>query len=216
MVVKQSQIMCFAGKWVNENSDPMFYSTYHNGYGGMMDAAWNLLNEADGLVYFNGDRFDRPKIQKELLVAGFDPPSPSTGIDLYSIVKKNFDFPYKRLDQVCKALGIGGKLGSHGANWRGCLENDPEAWEREKEYNIQDAILNEKLFNIVKPWVSTLPSVAVENGIDACVCGSESLTKEGFRFTRTGKYQRYRCRACGTWLTGNKRITHSAIAPVPR
>jgi len=76
MVVKQSEIMCFAATWIGEDSDPMFYSTFHNGYQGMMQAFWNLMNQADALVYFNGDRFDRPKIQKELLVAGFDPPSP--------------------------------------------------------------------------------------------------------------------------------------------
>jgi DNA polymerase elongation subunit (family B) len=219
MVVKQSEIMCFAAKWINENTDPMFYSTYHNGYGGMMEGFWNLMNEADALVYFNGDRFDRPKIQKSLLVAGFDPPSPAKGIDLYKIVKANFDFPYKRLDEVAKALGLEGKQGSHGANWKACLENDPEAWEREKEYNIQDAILNEQLFNIVKPWIggSVIPSVALENGIArACRCGSTNLTKEGFRQTLKGKFQRFRCRACGTWLTSGKSVARIDLAPEPR
>jgi len=219
MVVQQSQIMCFAAKWIGENSEPMFFSTYHNGYAGMVSEAWNLFNEADALVHFNGDRFDDPKVKKELLVSGYDPPSPYKGIDLYTVVKRNFDFPYKRLDQVCKALGIGGKIGSHKANWKQCLENDPEAWERMKEYNIQDAILNEQVFNIVKPWIggSVIPSVALEKGLEmACRCGSTNLTKEGFRQTLKGKFQRYRCSACGTWLTAGKSVQRIDLAPEPR
>lgn len=219
MVIEPSRIMCFAAKWIGENSEPMFFSTYHNGYGGMIAAAWDLLNEADGLVHFNGERFDDPKIKKELLVAGYDPPSPYKNIDLYTVVKRQFDFPHKRLDEVCKALGLGGKIGSHKANWKQCLEDDPEAWERMREYNIQDVVLNEQLFNILKPWIggSTIPSVALDNGMKlACRCGSTMLTKEGFRQTLKGKYQRYRCSTCGTWLTGGKYVEKVDLAPEPR
>lgn len=219
MVVEYSKIMCFAGKWVGENSEPMFYSTYHNGKGGMLQAFWNLMNEADALLYYNGDRFDRPKINKELLVAGYDPPSPSKGIDLYTVIKRHFDFPYKRLDQVAKALGLEGKKGSHAANWKLCLQDDPEAWERMKLYNIQDVVLNEQLFNIVKPWIggSAIPSVAVDNGATmTCRCGSTDLTKEGFRQTLTGKFQRYCCNTCHTWLTGGSAIAKSDLRPETR
>lgn len=219
MVVQESQIMCFAAKWIGENTEAMFYSTYHNGYGGMMSAAWDLMNEADGLVYFNGDRFDGPKIKKSLLVAGFDPPSPYKGIDLYTVIKRQFDFPYKRLDEVAKALGLEGKKGKHGDNWRACLENDPEAWERERIYNIQDVVLNEQVFNIIKPWIggSTIPSVALETGLGmACRCGSTNLTKEGFRQTLKGKFQRFRCSSCGTWLTSGKSVAKVDLAPEPR
>jgi len=219
MVIEESKIMCFAGKWIGENSEPMFFSTYHNGYGGMMEAAWNLLHEADGLVYYNGDRFDRPKLHKALLVQGYDPPSPSKGIDLYTIIKRQFDFPYKRLDEVAKALGLTGKIGSHAAVWRKCLEDDPQAWEDMKTYNIQDAVLNEQLFNIVKPWIggSALPSVALDDGLSsACRCGSKNLTKEGFRQTLKGKFQRFRCNACGTWLTSGKAVGRVDLAAEPR
>lgn len=122
MVVKESQIMCFAAKWIGENSESMFFSTYHNGMGGMLSAMWDLMHEADALVYFNGDRFDNPKMKKSLLVAGFDPPSPYKCVDLYTIIKRQFDFPYKRLDAVAKALGLEGKKGSHVSNWKQCLE----------------------------------------------------------------------------------------------
>ena len=219
MVVKQSAIMCFAATWINEPSEPMFFSTYHNGHGGMLSAMWELMNEADGLVYFNGDRFDGPKMKKELLVAGYDPPSPYKGIDLYTVIKRQFDFPYKRLDQVAKALGLQGKIGSHKDNWKQCLENDPEAWERMKIYNIQDVVLNEQVFNVIKPWIggSVIPSVALENGQNmTCRCGSMNLTKEGFRQTLKGLFQRYRCRACGTWLTAGKSVSRIDLAPEPR
>jgi len=219
MVVRYSQIMCFAATWIGEDSEPMFYSTFHNGQHEMLRAAWNLMNEADALVYYNGDRFDKPKIQKELLVAGFGSPSPSKGIDLYTIIKKHFDFPFKRLDEVAKALGLTGKIGSHKANWKKCLENDYAAWERMKVYNIQDAVLNEQVFNIVKPWIggSIIPSVAIDEGKnDTCRCGSTDLTKEGFRQTLTGKYQRYRCRSCGVWLKSSRSVRHVNLSPEPR
>ena len=219
MVIEQSKIMCFACKWIGENSEPEFFSTYHNGQGGMLNAMWNLMNEADGLVYFNGDRFDGPKMKKELLVAGYDPPSPYKGIDLYTVIKRQFDFPYKRLDQVAKALGLQGKIGSHKAVWKKCLENDPEAWEAMKVYNVQDVVLNEQVFNVIKPWIggSVIPSVALENGQNmTCRCGSTNLTREGFRQTLKGKFQRYRCAACGTWLTSGKSVAKVDLAPEPR
>ena len=219
MIIEPSSIMCFAATWIGRGTEPMFFSTYHNGYNGMMSAAWELMNEADGLVHYNGDRFDDPKIKKALLVEGFDPPSPYKNIDLYKIVRAQFDFPHKRLNEVCRALGIGEKAGSHEAVWRQCLENDREAWEKMRVYNIQDVVLNEKLFNILKPWIggSVIPSVALDNGQNmTCRCGSTNLTKEGFRQTLKGKFQRYRCAACGTWLTSGKSVSRIDLAPEPR
>jgi len=218
MVVERSRILCFAAKWIGEGTEPMFFSEYHNGRPNMLSEFWNLLNEADALVHFNGNRFDETKINKELLVQGYDPPSPFKHIDLYTVVKKNFDFAYKRLDQVAAELGLGRKVKHSGISlWKRCLAGDPEAWEKMREYNVQDVVLNEELFDVLKPWISTLPSVGAAEGKDVCpACGNVNLTKEGFALTKTGKYQRYRCNSCGTWLKSSRRVAGTKIVQETR
>jgi hypothetical protein len=88
-----------------------------------------------------------------------------------------------------------------------------------KTYNIQDVVLNEQVFHIIKPWIggSIIPSDALDQGKNAtCRCGSTNLTKEGFRQTLTGKFQRYRCRTCGTWLTTGKSVSRTDLRPESR
>ncbi|MGH7238523.1 MAG: ribonuclease H-like domain-containing protein [Candidatus Saccharimonadales bacterium] len=210
MVIAKSRMMCFAAKWAGApESEVVFYSEFHHGTQEMLNQAWNLMNEADGLIHFNGDRFDEPKINRALTVAGYDPPSPYKHIDVYKTIRARMDFPYKRLDEVAKELGIEGKKHHSGFDlWVRCMDKDPDAWAEMREYNIQDIIVTENVFNVVKPWITTLPSVGAELGKDVCpVCGSDKfLTKEGFSYTKTGARQRFRCGADGAWLTSTRRV----------
>ncbi|NIV35232.1 MAG: hypothetical protein GWN58_38990, partial [Anaerolineae bacterium] len=50
---------------------------------GMLEGAWELLDEADAVVHYNGKKFDIPTLNREFVKYGFTPPSPYKQIDLY-------------------------------------------------------------------------------------------------------------------------------------
>ncbi len=215
-LVEPTEMTCFSAKWVETKTDdtePQFYSTYTHGRGGMMRAAFDLLDEADVLLHYNGTTFDEPKMNRELLVDGFWPPSPYKRIDLYRVVKTRFDFPSNKLNYVCKELGIGQKVEHNGFElWKQCMANDREAWAKMEEYNKQDVVLNEKLYRVMLPWIPNIPSYGSDTGEDCCPsCGSYDLVRQGFAYTKTGCFQRFTCSDCHSWSRSSHRLDHTEI-----
>ncbi len=214
MLVQAKRIFCFAGQWLGEDiptgytSEPVFYSDFHDGHGAMVESMHYLLNVADVAVYYNGDRFDRPLCNREMWHEHFTPPSPYKRVDLYKVIRAEFGFPSGKLDYVSQEMGIGQKVQHEGFDlWRKCMAQDPDAWAKMMEYNIGDVVLTGKLFYEMLPWIPGLPSFGAMNGLDVCPgCGNPSLTKEGFAYTRTGKYQRFSCHQCGTWSRDTHRM----------
>ena len=86
----------FAAKWHNEKR-VKFYSDFHDGHGTMIDAAYDLINNADVVCHFNGTRFDMRHLRREFLLAGLDPHKPVREIDLHLVVKKKFHFMSTKL-----------------------------------------------------------------------------------------------------------------------
>ena len=215
MIVEPTRMICFAAKWLGE-PEIFFHSEYTESRKEMLDAAWQYLDEADVLLHYNGNRFDEPKINAEFIKLDMWVPSPYRRIDLYKAVKSRFSFPSLKLNYVSKELGLGQKVEHEGwALWQGCMAGDPESWEKMEEYNKQDVVLNEKLYDYLLPWIPGLPSYGAELGADVCpACGSEELRREGHAYTKTGKYQRYRCNQCGTWSRSSRRDSGTKIVQV--
>ena len=162
-----------------------------------------LLEEADVLLTYNGRRFDIPLLNREFVKAGLSAPAPYKHIDLLETVKKQFRFPSNKLDWVCKELGVGQKVAHEGFPlWLKCRDEDVEAWRLMKEYNIQDIIILERLYEKLRRWVVAHPNEALYNSPDSAVCttcGGSHLQKRGFHVTQVGRYQRYYCNDCGSW-----------------
>lgn len=224
-LVTAKRIMCFAAKWMGDDipvsyrphgNNPMFFSDFHNGHDTMVYMMQDLLNMTDVVVYYNGDRFDRPLCNREMILENLIPPSPYKRVDLYKVVRSEFDFPSGKLDYVVQELGLGQKVEHEGFElWTKCMAGDPDAWAKMREYNIGDVILNEKLFDHLKPWIPGLPSYGATTGFSVCPgCGHSDLVKEGFAYTRTGKYQRYSCHFCGTWSRDTRRTSGTQITQV--
>ena len=214
-LVETSQMICFAAKWL-DSSEVLFFSDFHDDHPSMLNAAWGLLNDADAVVTYNGDNFDEPRINRELISWGFWPPSPYKSVDLYKTVRKRFAFPSGKLDFVCQELGLGAKVQHEGFElWKACMANDSQAWDKMREYNIHDVVLTEALFKVLLPWIPGLPSYGAYQGLDVCPgCGSSALRKEGHAYTRTGKYQRYVCRDCGVWSRATRRESGTSLTQV--
>lgn len=200
-----TRMICFAAKWRNEE-EVMFYSDFHNGHENTVKAAYDLVSEADVLVTYNGDSFDNKHMNREFLLQGYGPPAPYQSVDLYKVNKSKFRFGSTKLDHLTQQLGVGEKVKHAGFQlWIDCMNGKIEAWNKMREYNIEDVVILEKAFDRVEPWIMNMPHAGLYNEVDfSCRCGSTNLQKRGFHYTQISKFQRYRCNDCGRWLSDSK------------
>ena len=207
-IIETGTVISFAAKWYGKKK-VHFYSDYHDGHETMVKAAWDMLNEADAVVHFNGKAFDIKHLNREFILAGLTPPSPHKDIDLLSVVKQRFKFASNKLQHVSSELGIGSKLQHDGFDlWLRCMADDDKAWNTMRRYNKQDVVLTEKVYERLRPWIKTHPNVALNTGRpDACpTCASEHLQARGTASTNIAIYQRWQCQSCGGWFRSSKRL----------
>lgn len=208
--------MCWAAKWYGEKQ-VHYSSTYHHGKIGMLDRAYDLIDEADAVVGYNSKSFDMKHLNREFLLRGYPPPSHYTDIDLLQVVKQRFKFPSNKLQHVASELGIGSKLQHNGFDlWLGCMNGDEKSWETMKRYNIQDVRLTEKVYERLLPWIKAHPHRGLFGGdVDACPrCGHTELITRRYYTTRTGKYRTVQCKGCGGYSKANKveeRVTDTTL-----
>jgi len=196
-------MLCFCAHWDGEK-DFMFWSAWEHGREGMAKAALELLNEADAVVTYNGDKYDLPKITGEIVLAGLAPPPPVTSIDVLKTVKK-FGFNMNRLAYIGPLLKVGGKVKHEGFDlWKSVLAGDEQAKKRMTKYCIQDVRLLKKLYLRIKPFIKTHPFFGVEKQ-DCGTCGKGPLQKRGYRRTKSFIIQRLQCQHCGAWQEGTRK-----------
>ena len=206
-MIDSSQVLCYCAKWLGDK-EVVFDSIHKSSRKKMLKGIHGLISKADGIVTYNGNKFDLPILNKEFLLHGFNPPSPSKKIDLLRTVRSNFRFTSNKLDYVSQQLGLGKKVEHEGFElWLKCMDKDSAAWGRMEKYNIQDVLLLEKLYYKLLPWIKSLPNRNVEADDHVCPsCGSKHLHKSGTRQTVTALYQRYKCSDCGSWSQGTTAI----------
>jgi DNA polymerase elongation subunit (family B) len=203
-LVDHSEMICYAAKW-EDGSYITFDSIFKNSKEDMLKRLHALLDEADAVVHYNGKSFDIPIINTEFIEAGLLPPSPYHQIDLLRVVRKHFRFPHNKLDYIVKRLELGGKVEHTGFDlWLGCMQNKPKDWATMEKYNRQDVKILQSLYRKLLPWIDNHPNQALHiEELDRPVCttcGSDKVIKKGTVTTKTGEYQRYRCKKCGSQL----------------
>lgn len=208
-IVDHGGMMCFAAKWLGSD-EIIFSSEFEDGTETMVQKVWDLLDQADLIVTYNGDRYDIKRINNEFLKLGMTPPAPYKSIDLYKTNKVRFDLPSKKLDYIAELTGSGNKLKHQGFDlWVGCMEGDPEAWQTMQEYNEQDVLLTERVYVKLLPWLTNVVHMGMFSGAGAACpyCGAEALEDTG-RTTKTHvqEYTLYQCANCEGWSRGNKPI----------
>jgi RNase P subunit RPR2 len=205
-IIDTSRVMCFAAKWQDERGKPSFYSEWRDGHESMIRALFELVNEADAIVTYNGKNFDLPVANREFLLYGLGKPAPHTDIDLYQVVKSNFRFASNKLDNVAQELGLGSKTQHTGFQlWVDCMNKDEKAQKLMEKYNVQDVVLLPKLYEALLPWISKHPNYALftDDTRPTCTnCGSHKVQSRGVQHNKTQSYNRYQCASCGTWMRG--------------
>lgn len=201
-VIDPGGVLCFAAKWVGEKG-MFFASEWTHTRAEMLDIIRGLLDEADAVITYNGNRFDLPKLQGEFALAGLKPPAPVTSIDVLKAVKK-LGFLINKLAFIGPLLNVGQKMKHEGfALWRSVLEGDENARKRMEKYNKQDVLVLEKLYLRIKPFIADHPHLGDEKGLCGS-CGSNHIQQRGWRRTKYFKVQRLQCQECGGWSTGQR------------
>jgi DNA polymerase elongation subunit (family B) len=204
-IITHGGVLSVAAKW-HDQKRTMFWSDWTHGHAQMVEAVFLLLDIADVVVTYNGDRFDLPWLQTEF---GTRRPAPYKSVDLYKVVKRNYKLSSYKLKDVATFFGLPAKLDPGGfETWPAVMAGDVKAQKRMEKYNRADTVITDLLLDKVLPFVK-LPNRALVDGVaDACptCAATESLIKWGFRFTEVGKFQRYRCQVCASFATDGKRL----------
>jgi len=204
-MVQRGGMISFAAKWYGEPAI-VFHSTHADGYEGMVRAAHAMLTEADIVISYNGDRFDFKKMNTEFVRLGMTRPRPFRSVDLIKVVRSNFAFPYNRLDEVCRELGLPAKVTHQGFRlWTGCLAGDEAAWRTMERYNRGDIRITERLYIRLLPWITSHPNLNLWAKSDGSCpnCLSKKVTQDGSVFTPQTEYGLYQCGKCGAWIRNN-------------
>jgi len=194
--------LCWAAKWYGEKE--VLFSSIRDGKKKMLGGIWKLLDEADAVVHYNGAKFDIPILNQEFVQIGWKPPSPYQQIDLLRVVKSRFRLASNKLDYVAQAMGLEGKVQHKGMDlWKGCMAGWEEDWEVMEVYNKRDVTILDDLYERLLPWIPNHPNMALhlDGDVAACPnCGGTDLIRKGYAFTKTMRYQRFKCKGCGTWM----------------
>lgn len=208
MIIHDWNVLSWAAKWVGE--DKIFYedvskqSNFRDDKN-ILPGIFNLLCECDVALTQNGIKFDIKKLQERFEVHGLGIPSPFRHIDTLRIKKRNFSltsnklaFSTDKFNKVYKKLDHekypGFKLHKE------CLKGNQDAWADMKEYNIYDVLSTEELYtNTLRKYDKTI-NYGVYTGTGGCTnCGSDELTEKEFGYTKTGAFQTFLCRRCGSY-----------------
>jgi hypothetical protein len=177
-----------------------------------------LLDEADIIVTQNGKSFDAKKLNARFILNGMRPPSSYQHIDTKLLAKKYFGFTSNSLEYMTDKLCVKYKKLKHkefpGQElWTECLKGNSKAWKEMAKYNIHDVLALEELYKKLIPWDNKVNFNVYYGDQDAvCTCGSTDFRKNGYCYTKTGKYQRFECKSCGSEL----RSRQSLVEPEKR
>ena len=170
----------------------------------LLKGIWNLLNEADIVITQNGKKFDVKKLNARFILSGMQPTSSFRHIDTQEIAKRHFAFTSNKLaymtDKLCvkyKKLTTHGKFVGHEL-WTECMKGNIDAFNEMEKYNKYDVLSLEELYKILIPWDNRIDFNVYSNSLDTvCKCGSTDFAKNGFAYTNTAQFQKFRCKGCG-------------------
>ena len=211
LILEPGYTLCWAAKWLGKR-EVYFDSVHQSRPKAMLKRLHALIEEADAVVTYNGDRFDLPTLHKDFVKHGLDRPLPTASIDLLKTVKNQFRLASNKLDFVLGYFGLGGKKKHKGMSmWLACMRGDERAWKVMERYNKGDVTELEKLYNHLLPWIIHHPNRSVFEGRPVCPqCGGTHIRKAGTQQTAAGKYQRYRCMTCKTPIRDKTNLVRMA------
>lgn len=171
-------------------------------------SAFEFISQCDIVVGHNYKAYDQKVLNTVFLE--YEKPVRYRTIDTLEVAKNNFKFASNKLAFINKKLGIRQKISNEGFKlWRKCAEGDQDSLDIMLEYNCGDILSTEELFWKFQPYIHNMPNFStydVDNDRSACLCGCEEFRHDGYWFTNTAQYDKYRCSNCGSLIRGKKNL----------
>lgn len=194
--------ICFAARWYGRKA-PIFEAEWKDP-AEMIARSWQLYDEADAVVTFNGIRFDNKHLRAMWFEAGLPMPRPWKNVDLFPVVKQ-FGYVSSSLDYVTKKLGHPGKVDKYDVEVaKAAVAGDVKMQRKLRRYNIGDIETTEWLYDRLRGWIPGHPYLGDAMAGAACnQCSSTNLELQdtAYRAVRID-YELYRCTDCGANVKG--------------
>lgn len=216
MVIQEGYMLTWSAKWLGSSTIMSDSVHLHNAPEQLgkpndreiVESIAALIDEADVLVYHNGENFDLPTIQARMAFHGLPPLHPTKSVDTLQVARKYFRFPSNRLGDLAQYLNVPhDKISTDFSLWSGCMEGDLACYEQMVDYNAMDVQVLEEIYLRLRPYDRRHPNLALYGDLTklACVCGCEDVQPTG-KVVTTGvsMFDTYRCTACGRIVRGRK------------
>ncbi len=203
-IEKDWSILCWAAKWLFDTKVMGQCVTSEEARAhadlSVLPKVWELMNEADIIVWHNGNNFDAKKLNSRFFLNGLPKPMYYKSVDTLQVAKENFGFTYNKLDWISKIVGIGRKVETEFEWWAECHNGNKKYLDMMLKYNRWDVNLEEEVYLSLRPWMEKHPNLNLF-GIGEeprCVnCGSDDIHWNGTYQSPLGLYKAFRCQECG-------------------
>lgn len=221
-ITEVQRIHCIGYKWFGKGAPkvisvhdfPRTFKKNHLDDSKVITAFNKILEQADAVVGYNIKSYDLKHINSRNLLNKNPGIILPPEIDLFKIIKANFNLPSYKMDEVARFLGLSErKSPMERADWEKCYEGDLKSFKKMSKYCRQDIRLTEAVYRAVIPFIQKHPALSrimgdtpKQSALKCPVCTSPDSFKNGFRGTKTGLRQRRICKECGvSWLAESLR-----------
>lgn len=210
-IVEHASLASFAAQWIGEKGviyEEVDWRRNPRDDRALTQKLFKLMREADVICGQNSASFDTKVANERIMFHRLGVMPPVRQIDTKRLGKKHFYFPSYGLEYMAGRYCEAKKMvlrkfpGMH--LQIECLRKNPAAWAEMREYNIADVVATVELYKRFSPWGTGVDlNPLYGDAIYRCHCGSTDLKREGFKLTKTGKYQQYSCKSCGSWMSAS-------------
>jgi hypothetical protein len=208
--------ICATAMWYGSKRPNFFAAWDEGGTDAMHAGLFDLYDEADMAITYNGVGFDEKHLRSGWAERDMGRPSPWRPIDLYKVVRQAHGWESKKLSAVCDRLNIPAKNDKYEVEMaRAAVAGSASAQRRLRSYNVNDVKILAAAYEKLMPDIKGHPHVAPVRGEDANLCprcGSEDVERDGTYSPGVYHYRAYKCRTC----KGSYRTTFDSRGPSVR
>lgn len=205
-ILTERAVICACWSWDGESKVHYAHWDKDQNDKALLGPLLEAINEADEVVYHNGDRFDLPWFKTRCLFHRLPTLPVYKTVDTLKWARQKFYFNSNRLDYIAKFLGIGGKIKTEFGLWKAIVLNrDPKALRAMVTYCQNDIVLLKRVWARLAEVMPHKTHVGVLAGGEQWSCpydGSINVKVSKTRVTAKGGTQhQMQCLDCKRYYT---------------
>lgn len=208
-------MLCWSAKWLGSNKVISERLTSEEAINEddyrITLSLWELINEADIVVAYNGKKADIKWMNTRFIVHSIPPPSNYIVIDPCETARKVFGFSSNKLDALAGYFNIEHKMETSFELWDKAVRGDQNALNYMSLYCGKDVVILEKVYLKLRVWDKKHFNYSVYKNKDCCpICGGRIQEIDKKYITSSNAFSLYRCTECGALSRGKKALQSSS------